>query len=268
MLKGKGARLFLASSVAALALAILAWLGTFTDSYESCQSANRQRDAQKQIRKSNEWKFLQCEGNTVDSNNGTITAIGTALLAWITYMLVSLGRDQSKTTRAELRAYVFPRIAKLEKFSLTEPIVVTAAWKNAGHTPARLFETHGGIFVGSLPLEDDAHFEDKAPNEPELTGRHSKSALFPGVEVAIDYESPKALSDLGVQEAIVKGRVAIYVVGRAFYRDIFDIDRSSLFCAFIDPDDAARLIDATRKNLPLKDFVVRFSNAHVLNDFT
>jgi len=261
-------RLFLALSLVFLGVAIFAWLATFTDSYEGCRTVDHPRAGETKSAKSDQWIFLHCEGNAIDANSGTITAVATIFLALITYMLVGLGRVQSNTTRAELRAYVFPQVAKLEKFSLTEPIAVTVVWKNAGHTPAKVFQTHGGVFVGSFPLKNDAHFEDESPTEPQPTGRHSKSALFPGGEVSIVYSAEKVLSHPDVQKEVVEKRAAIYVVGRAFYQDVFGDDHTSVICNFIDPDDAVELIEAERKNLALSNFKVRFTTAHVMNDFT
>jgi hypothetical protein len=167
----------------------------------------------------------------------------------------------------ELRAYVYPEVTGLKRFSLTEPIVVTVSWRNRGRTPAREFETHGLVWIGELPLDDRAKFEERGASEPSI-GRHSKSALFPDTDRRIDYDSVfrGPLTD-SILKCITEKKMAIYVLGRAFYRDIFRLRRRTEICAFIDPDDAAKLIEAERKNLPL-DIEVRFNAAHVLNDFT
>jgi hypothetical protein len=48
------------------------------------------------------WRFI----GVTNDYGAAVTAIATILLAYITYGLVSLGREQSNTARTQLRAYV------------------------------------------------------------------------------------------------------------------------------------------------------------------
>jgi hypothetical protein len=63
-----------------------------------------------------------------------ITAIATALLTWVTYLLWRLGKEAGVTSRAQLRAYVFVQVAicKIDNGKVGAKI----KFKNFGATPA------------------------------------------------------------------------------------------------------------------------------------
>src|SRR5664280_749955 len=91
----------------------------------------------------------------LETHNPIITAIATALLACVTGGLVWMAYLQIKTTRAQLRAYVFPESASLCDGSMlippnpakaNEPGVVFT-WKNTGQTPASNVVSWGQIAV-------------------------------------------------------------------------------------------------------------------------
>ena len=198
-----------------------------------------------------------------------ITALSGVLLAVITGWLVFVARDQSKTTRAQLRAYVRPDVLGLKAFSLTSPIEITVEWKNTGATPAKDFEAHGLVWLAALPLPDNADFEPGDPKEDPKIGRHGKTAIFPQAITHADYvaeHDPQISPE--VANAIIAGRVAIYVIAEAIYLDIFDRQHTSRMCRFIAPADAKILIEAERNNLSLNNLLVRFNASHIMNNFT
>jgi hypothetical protein len=176
------------------------------------------------------------------------------------------------TARRQLRAYLGIEDFKLSHFSLTEPIRVRVIWKNFGGTPAKRFETHGLVWIAPLPLDDETNFEQGGPDEDPVIGRHSRQTIYPGehrnprtteyTSHATQVPMPKELMD-----EVVAGRFAIYVAGKALYRDVFGKKRETPFCQYIMKEDAATLINAELNNLPL-DMEVRFTPAHILNDFT
>lgn len=165
----------------------------------------------------------------------------------------------------QLRAYVYPEVKGLKTFNLKGEVTVVMEWKNCGQTPAKSFENHGCVFLALLPLPDKIGFGG-APAEPE-TGKHSFSTIYPGLVFRSDYEFIDGALEDEVIEAIKSDRLAFYVSGQAYYRDIFGFKRRTEFCQYVEPRDTRVLIDAEQRNLPL-DFEVRFVPAHVLNNFT
>jgi hypothetical protein len=73
-----------------------------------------------------------------DKYNGLITATATALLAFITWRLSALAHEQSVTTRAQLRSYVFVSLAEFAHPPNDEiqPWDLRLVFKNYGETPA------------------------------------------------------------------------------------------------------------------------------------
>jgi hypothetical protein len=69
-----------------------------------------------------------------DVHNGAITGIATVFLAVITAGLVSIARDQFKTTRAQLRAYIWTESPNTNIDGA--PNAAKMAIKNSGQTPA------------------------------------------------------------------------------------------------------------------------------------
>ena len=198
---------------------------------------------------------------------GGIGALSGILLAVITGWLVFVARDQLRTTRAQLRAYIQPDVLNLKKFSLTEPIEIIVRWANCGQTPAKQFEAHGIVCIGTVPLPDDTSFE-KPKEAPR--GRHGRSTVFPQASTDADYiwqEQGEQISP-AVWDAVTEGKLAIYVIAEAVYLDIFDRKHESRVCRFVEPTDAKILIEAERKNLPLTDLNIRWNASHVMNDFT
>lgn len=68
----------------------------------------------------------------------SVTALATVLLAYITYRLVRLGRDQAKTSRAQLRAYMGHLGAHFESVAKDGDQAGSVKYfeKNSGSTPA------------------------------------------------------------------------------------------------------------------------------------
>jgi hypothetical protein len=96
-----------------------------------------------------------CTARFVEVHNAVITAIATVLLTIVTGGLVGANYLQVATTRAQLRAYVFPDSAGLvDGLMLNPPIQAKAnepgvilAQKNFGQTPAREVVSWGQLTV-------------------------------------------------------------------------------------------------------------------------
>jgi len=89
--------------------------------------------------------YWSCAGQWVNENDGAVTALSTVLLAAITLGLVMLGFEQSRTSRRQLRAYVFPDSGNLYDGSMMTPPQPARSncpgllmnFKNSGATPAK-----------------------------------------------------------------------------------------------------------------------------------
>ncbi len=165
----------------------------------------------------------------------------------------------------QLRAYVYPWVKRIKKFSLIEPVEITIGLKNCGQTPAKDCECSGVVFVAVLPLDDDAKMPD--PTEPSDMLRHSKNPIYPQGELSIDCDSIDILNS-AIVEGLRAGKAAIYVAGEARYKDMFRFRRRTQFCWYIDPTHAKLLIDdAQGKNVDLPEDIT-FTSAHVWNRAT
>lgn len=180
---------------------------------------------------------------------------------FITFMIIAY------VAVRQLRAYVYPNVF-LSEFSLTEPIEFCVVMKNCGATPARDFECHGTAFIGALPLADTRKIPDPHPERSDQ--RHSKAALFPGLEQTVSFACVDALIAPIQEELIRKNpKAAIYVAGEARYRDIFGFKRTTNFCVHIASDDAAKLVQMCRRKMEIPDGKeIGFVYSHILNKFT
>jgi hypothetical protein len=164
-----------------------------------------------------------------------------------------------------LRAYVYPRVKGIKKFSLTEPIEITVAVKNAGQTPARECQISGVVFVAALPLDDNSKMPE--PAEPPGILRHGKSGIYPQEELTIDCELIDSLNS-AIVDGLRMGKAAIYVAGEARYKDMFNRKRRSEFCWYIDPDHVRLLIDDAQERNVIVPTIINFTLAHVWNRAT
>jgi hypothetical protein len=97
-----------------------------------------------------------------------LTIIGIVVGAFQTFaMFITFGVIAYVGIR-QLRAYVYPSIRDIKKFSLTEFIEITVELKNAGVTPARDCECHGVVFIGALPLADNAKWGSDPQDSPHF----------------------------------------------------------------------------------------------------
>ncbi|MFI5021145.1 MAG: hypothetical protein ACHQRJ_05770 [Alphaproteobacteria bacterium] len=187
--------------------------------------------------------------------------IGQTVALVVTFLIIAF------VAVRQLRAYIYPEILGLKKFSFTTPIEVGVKWKNCGQTPAKRFEAHGVVWIAEFPMPDEMRFE-KTGREPADIGRHSKPTIYPGEESLADYASLQIPLTTEILDSIIAKKLAIYLAGEAFYRDVFGRRRKTQFCRYIAPEDAIQLIEAERKNTALENFEVKFVVAHMLNDFT
>lgn len=97
-------RYFLTGSIILGGLSLVAWLVTFTGSYQACQTANSRPDANDESNKSRPRIFLKCEGAFIDQNNGTLSTIATIFIAAFTLTLWRATSQQARLTRDAIAA--------------------------------------------------------------------------------------------------------------------------------------------------------------------
>lgn len=163
-----------------------------------------------------------------ESHDPLITAIGTVLVACVTGGLVLMTYLQIKTTRAQLRAYVFPESAVLcDGMALNPPVPAKAnqpgvvfAWKNTGQTPASNVVSWGQLAVIE-PINENRltipTLQNVFASHLGAGGISTKSLWF-----------GRALTPNEIADVVAAAR-CIYLYGRIEYSDIFSKKRFSNF---------------------------------------
>ena len=165
-------------------------------------------------------KWVQSAVHYAESHDPLITAIGKILLACVTGGLVLMTYLQIRTTRAQLRAYVFPESGSLyDGMALNPPIPaktnepgVIFAWKNTGQTPASNVVSWDQLAVIE-PINENRLTIPALRNvfASHLgAGAVGSKALWFGRAL-----TPNEIAD------VVAGARYIYLYGRIEYSDIF-----------------------------------------------
>jgi hypothetical protein len=118
-------------------------------------------------------------GEALNWAAAAITGIATALLVYATVRLVTLGREQSKTTRAQLRAYVFIELVEFARPETdngdNEHWYVHVVLRNFGSTPAYLTRARIEKEIGAASKPDDVTLTLTANAE-----NHAATVIPPG----------------------------------------------------------------------------------------
>lgn len=166
------------------------------------------------------WGLLEffCE------NGEAVTGIATILLAAITYMLVKLGQEQSKTSRAQLRAYVF-----VDGAGFQQPPLGQNSWyihlliRNFGTTPA----------YAAIPItqwEIGAHRNETTVFPIGAAAvAHPKTMIPPGHAHTIRIHCPPIGAGLDGWASQGAADHRAYLWGRVDYRDAFDMPHWAKF---------------------------------------
>jgi hypothetical protein len=155
-------------------------------------------------------------GDWLEDHNGAVSGLSSALLVAITALLWNLGVEQGKTTRAQLRAYVYfdgptsrlwpPPPETPNRYSIVIDII------NGGATWARNMTVQRTIV--------------KSPNEENDPWSKVDWGAEPGVEAVFGPQQRNSwqFGDVSAQEmdAIKAGTLWMYFVGRIRYRDTFN----------------------------------------------
>ncbi len=143
------------------------------------------------------------------------------LLLWIATER-SLGHARQATER-QLRAYVYPDVARMTRLDADAPAAAVVRFRNVGQTPAYDFKVWIGIAMAKWPTPFSAM--------PNMAPGGFGSARIVGPQVIGDYGvvSARPLTADEVR-AVRAGECAIYVYGQAVYRDVFGVSRFTNVC--------------------------------------
>ena len=142
-----------------LSLALAALARETAPSFQQCEKQYQTQGAGQQQIERLSFIFgrifaLRCTAEFVEKHNAAITAIATVLLTFVTGALVWAGYLQIRTTRVQLRAYVFIHSAKVAiQDDDTTAITAIVVIKNSGQTPARKLINVSGFAVSSYPIQ-------------------------------------------------------------------------------------------------------------------
>jgi hypothetical protein len=155
-----------------------------------------------------------------------ITGIATLLLVFVTGGLVWIAKDQSKTARAQLRAYVGIAAARLENTGLGQIPVAVINIKNFGHTPAYQMTQWARLGFAKYPSPDIGPVSDQKIL--------AEGTMQPGGEMRITPSGLKGGHAITAAhlKALHAGTHAIYVEGMVTYIDAFGARRESVYLLF------------------------------------
>jgi hypothetical protein len=168
------------------------------------------------------WQF----GEVLNYYSVAITALATALLAIITYLLVRLGQDQSETSRAELRAYLsvvigeatYQEGAKKIRFEARPNIF------NNGQTPA-----YNVRFTATAKIIPESLVPGYSFGYPAITPT-SQANIGPREYRFLRAVVPDHIADTDVQDTMAGITQALWVWGVVNYDDVFGRPHFTEFC--------------------------------------
>jgi hypothetical protein len=176
-------------------------------------------------------------GEFLRSANGAITAVATVFLGFITWRLVILGIEQSRTSRAQLRAYVFLENAGIFDGptwpSAPQPVAAGCpcsmiAIKNFGVTPA--FNVRHWANVKFVAVTPDGHLQGGVLDAPAVLTGLGPSTIPPTGTTRLSRNLGRAITpyEMGLMAAPA---YAIIVYGKITYDDTFGEPHETNYCA-------------------------------------
>jgi hypothetical protein len=144
-----------------------------------------------------------------------VQALALAIQAWA---LIRTVRSSDRTSRTQLRAYVFVRSHVLAPMFVGRPLTATLAVRNYGPTPARRLRINAGMYLGNVFPE---HGIQDVPT-PQV-GTLAPNALY---EFSVTQEG--ALTEEQVRE-MSTGALKLFVFGTIYYTDAFRVERFTKF---------------------------------------
>jgi hypothetical protein len=219
---------------ACIALAVLAlgmWGATTSPSYNECESSysqepstNEQNNTQQRVPtasfRDTVGNFLVCESVFANENGDAMTGVATVLLALVTGGLVFLAHEQSKTARAQLRAYVYLKEAVVGKPVDGKEWIIRLRIQNYGVTPAHhvtvKFEQSIGVeIIGDAIIPHTNAARTKGPFS--IAPSSWKTLHIPFPELPLDWQELRA------------GKRRAFLWGGIDYQDTFERNQHTGF---------------------------------------
>jgi len=218
-----------AVAVVALILCVLVLLFG-TSNFQECTNTQQQSYSAQEAEKgipgiSVALAYRDCFGRWATDNNPAITALSTLLLFFVTGGLVWVAHRQYKTTRAELRAYVFVEGAHIEQIGVGESPVASINIKNFGKTPAYKLKHWASMGFHLYPLTAAVPKQ----KQDEIS---AERPLAPGGEFYARPAMGQPLNQKTIDTMKKGGSHALFVVGEIFYEDIFHRKHWTKYCLF------------------------------------
>jgi hypothetical protein len=148
----------------------------------------------------------------IDAHNGVVTAVATIFIAYFTFSLKSVARDQHEIMASQMliqRELARPQIfmVGVEVVPETEWAVISIIWRNSGQTPPQKFVTGREIIT---------------PDSPELPSDFDYSVRF-GEPVPIGADMEVRTNALVVGNDRLRGPVRggdnLFIWGKGYYTD-------------------------------------------------
>jgi hypothetical protein len=222
--------------IVATALVILWFVGN-SQTFENCikdqektyslQASNDNPSAFASVGTYLEFRRI-CAGDFANRGSNAITALATVLLTFVTAGLIWTGFLQVRTTREQLRAYVFPDAAAVwEGTTLNTPRNdridwpgIELSWRNSGQTPAKNVVCWAQIEVVE-PINEQRlivpTLKNIFSNNLGADKAGTKSLWYTRAL------TPNEIADVRA------GARAIYLFGRIEYTDIFNVSHHTDF---------------------------------------
>jgi hypothetical protein len=155
--------------------------------------------------------LLHCGSFFANKNGEAFTGLFTVALTLATFLLGYLAWDQGRTTRAQLRAYVFIKSAGVGLNKADGKVLAHLKFKNFGATPA--FKL--AVYFALVP--ESAIADTSISPKPEI-------ALGPGADMSISDGKP---FDTFIKPGPTVDKA--HVIGRVEYNDVFGVRRTTNF---------------------------------------
>jgi hypothetical protein len=226
-------------SLAALFVALCAWIVFSSESFQSCISAPPNERGQQDLVEGIAALFVSiinryrlCTGDFVHANGESIIAAFTVIIALSTIALwsatASLVKGAEDASRRQLRPYVFLDPEKEMTFvrhpSITETVEVEIHVRNMGLTPAHNVLGISWMALEKWPLPNGFNFVGPIDDRPV-----TRSVIPPNgiVHYHTGTGRPMTPDELA---AVESGALCLYIYGHIHYTDSFGHPHWTNFC--------------------------------------
>jgi hypothetical protein len=252
------------TGLAALALLLAIFCGAFwlADSSRPAiqspvhQTSNPETSAEQNKEKPKESWVQRLVDDPIAGFTAVLTVL-TGVLAWATLRLV---RDAEDTAERQLRAYAFARVGGRRGINDGRALGLRLEIINRGQTPAKNARLAGTIRILPVTLAADYDFPVRPPIIMQGVMVPPNETPPPGGWVVAD--APFTADEMR-EITSVNGARRAWAYGTLTYEDVFNIERHTDFCWFLDPASITYIVRATGNQI--ETWVWAVSDQH--NDF-